>query len=288
MSGKQAIDGAKRLNYFSISPERVQLWGIDYQSGPEDPAYNPRNKQPVDMGLVDSIMRIGILEPIGVIKGADDNLRVIFGNQRVRAAREANKRLAEMGRDLVEVPCLSPLRGYSVDELSEAAVAENEHRKESNALVKCEMAGVHLKRKNGNIAEAAKAFNLGEQQFKNLLLLKESAAEVKAAVLSGKLSSTAAIEIASLSHDKQIAALTTVVAAGGTVDSAKTTVKKAKGKSSKGKPTSQQMKAILAAKNDTVGNDLKFDEGFRAALAWVVGDIPAKNVKGLSGLLDND
>jgi hypothetical protein len=136
MAGGQAIEG-KRGVLFQIDPKDVDLAGIDYQSGPEDAAYNPRNKDPVDEAMIESIMRLGVLEPIGVIKVPHRQKPVVlFGNQRIRAAREANQRLKAAGKDPVTVSCLSPLRGFDQAELSEAAVAENEIRRESSPLVK--------------------------------------------------------------------------------------------------------------------------------------------------------
>src|SRR3954471_14130892 len=99
MAGGQAIEGAKRSVLFTVDPDTdLQVPGIDFECGPEDPLYNPRNQDPVDEMLVESIMRNGVLEPIGTVK-RERGIVVHFGNQRTRAAREANKRLRAAGKE---------------------------------------------------------------------------------------------------------------------------------------------------------------------------------------------
>lgn len=281
---KQAIEGAKRGVLFYVDPLDVNLPGIDYESGPEDPAYNPRNQESLDEGLVESIMRIGVLEPIGVIKrGEREKPVVLYGNQRVRAAREANKRLREAGRPLVSVPCLSPLRGLDDAELGEAAIAENEHRRESSALTKSELAGIQLRRKNGNFGEAAKAFGLGEPQFRALISLKEAAPELKQALQTKRISASAAIEVATLPKEQQSEKLEKIIAAGGTFEIARNIVRQVKGTADRSKPAPSLVRGVIT--QCKAGHAPCLSAEFLAALEWVMGERQAKTIEGLSGLI---
>jgi ParB family chromosome partitioning protein len=285
MAGGQAIEG-KRGVLFQIDPKDVDLAGIDYQSGPEDAAYNPRNKDPVDEAMIESIMRLGVLEPIGVIKVPHRQKPVVlFGNQRIRAAREANQRLKAAGKDPVTVSCLSPLRGFDQAELSEAAVAENEIRRESSPLVKSEMAALHLKRCGGNFQQAAKAFGCSDQYLRQLIALKEAAPEIKKAITAGKIGSSAAIEIASLPAAEQPKRLEEVVKAGGTVAAAKATVNKAKGTTKTARPGPALLKSIWAVRRKSEFTD-KISGDAWDVLGWVLGELEAKDVDGLDDLID--
>lgn len=288
MAGGQAIEGAKRSVLFQVDPESVELQGIDYSSGPEDPCYNPRNKESVDEALVESIMRLGVLEPIGVVKSGD-KIRALFGNQRVRAARQANYILAALGKPTILIPCLTPLRGFSDDELSEAALAENEIRRATGALARSELASIHLKRKGGDMSEAAKAFGMRIDQFKALINLKEAVPEIKAAVKAGKIGTTAAIEIASLPKEDQPKRLEEVMSSGGTIWAAKETVKKAKGQLTTTKPGRGLIKSVAKAMDDGKtlrGEDGAWDAGFVDALAWVLGKITANDIEGMPELIE--
>ena len=256
---KSAIPHAKRTDLFYVSPNDVVLPGIDYECGSEDPLYNPRNKYAVDDSLVTSIARLGVLEPIGVVKRGE-LLVVAYGNQRVRAAREASK-----GRDEpIRIPCLSPRRGDDEATLSEVTIAENECRRESTALVKAEKAAIHLRHCGGSIKEAARAFGLSSQSFSQLLKLNEATKDVKAAVKSGKISANAAIELAQIAPAEQSANLEQVLANGGTVDAAKTERRKVENKTGTGVPTKAEIRKLLASDFlDYVGKEV---------LYWVLGE----------------
>jgi ParB family chromosome partitioning protein len=287
MAGGQAIEGAKRGVLFQVAPEDVVLAGIDYETGPEDVAYNPRNTMPVDEGLVESIMRLGVLQPIGVIKGRNGSSQpvVLFGNQRVRAAREANVRLKAAGKPLVLVPCQSPLRGFEESELSEAAIAENEHRRETTALAKSELAGLHLKRCGGNFKEAAKAFGVSDNHFRQLIKLKEATPTVKRAIEAGKIGTSAAMEIATLPPDEQADRLEEVIEAGGTVEEAKRVRQKAQGTSKTSRPGLALLRKIWAAsQKGEVHRDLP--DAFEQAIGWILGELMAEDVDGLSETID--
>lgn len=65
------------------------------------------NRKKLDERLVRSIMRVGVLHPVKVCRGVQQHglwvLEVILGRQRIRAAREANRRLQACGKPTITV-----------------------------------------------------------------------------------------------------------------------------------------------------------------------------------------
>jgi ParB-like chromosome segregation protein Spo0J len=278
---KVAIEGASRANLFYVDPDDFTLPGIDYECGPDDPHYNPRNKMPVSEELVISIMRLGVFTPVEVTKTENGELVPVFGNQRIRAAREASRRLKASGKPGVKVPTKSPLKGAENGEIVEIAIAENEIRQESPAMVKAEMAAQILRHQGGNMAEAAKAFGLTLPNFKALLSLRESSAELKSAVTKGRVSASAAIEIAKLPRAEQPVRLEQIIAAGGTADIARTAVRQAKGRADRSRPTPALLRN-LTKKRAELPLKCAANDAFWMAVGWVLGDLDARVVPGLS------
>ncbi len=293
MSGTQAIEGAKRSVLFTVDPSTdVALQGIDYASGAEDVCYNPRNQEPVDEALVESIMRLGVLEPVGVVKNLG-RIVVLFGNQRVRAAREANRRLKAAGKEPIRVPCMTPVRGATEAELGEMALAENEHRQETGPLAKAEMAAIQLRRCGNDIGTAAKAFRLSDQGFRNLLKLREAPEAVKELVREGKVSATAAIELADVPVEKLAEVVKGFGDGGGTVEKAKDARKKAQGTRKTGRPSIALLKDLAGSEDAkqemmlTIGEvDNRFADGFFECVQWIIGELTANDVDGLTSALE--
>lgn len=293
MAEKQAIEG-KRGTHFQIDPFSVKVPGIDYESGPEDPYYNPRikgmytaNGEVVyNEGMLDSIMRLGVLEPILTGKKDNGDVVVVAGCSRILHAREACRRLQAAGHPPLLVPALSPLRGFTDAEMGEVMIAENELRQENSPLVKAELAALQLRRRGGDIKEAAKAFGMGEQTFRQLLSLREAAPEVKAAVVSGEISTSAGVELARLPRDKQPKALQKTKETGGTTEAARDARQEITG--TQGRPSMATLrklhKEMLNSPNDTMAGE-EYDAGFVHALGWILGEISSENVVGLAKVL---
>jgi ParB family chromosome partitioning protein len=97
----QAIAG-RRLNAFAVDPDNLIIIGLDTDDGPEHPLYDERVKLPLDESTVLNIMAIGVKEPV-LVRKTDGNPEVVDGRRRTMHAREANRRLRELGeKTLIE------------------------------------------------------------------------------------------------------------------------------------------------------------------------------------------
>lgn len=77
------------------------------------------NRKKLDELLVRSIMRVGVLHPVKVCRGMQQHgvwvLEVILGRQRIKAAREANRRLRACGKPTLTVDII--IVDATVDEM---------------------------------------------------------------------------------------------------------------------------------------------------------------------------
>ncbi len=220
---KTAIEGAARTNAFRLNPDEVTIVGLDTSDGPEHPLYDSRIGLPLNRALIDSIAHLGVLETIGIQKDDDGRLLVVYGRQRVRAAREVKRRLEAAGKrgdaELITVPCLSPIKGWTDAEIVSAANAENAIRTADSIEVRAEKAAQLVRVWGGSvtaIGQAAKALGVGTTTINALLSYREAAPEIKEAATSGAISHTAALEVAMMPRKEQAAALKKLTAKGST------------------------------------------------------------------------
>jgi ParB family chromosome partitioning protein len=100
--GKQALQG-KRKDTFLIDPTELVIIGLDTKDGPEHPLYDRRILKPVPEACVANVEMEGVIKTVDVVK-VDGVPLVTDGRQRVRWAREANKRRAAMSLPPILVP----------------------------------------------------------------------------------------------------------------------------------------------------------------------------------------
>ena len=195
---KQAIEGT-RLNAFGVVPENLTIVGLDTKDGKEHPLYDERISLPLDEGLVRNIMVFGVLEPVLVRKNGSF-VEVIDGRQRVRATREANRRLAKQGEMTHAVPCFVK-RG---DEQQIMGVMLSTFiRQDDSALAKAQKCQRYLDMGRSE-TDAALVYGVATQTVKNWLALLELAPEVQRAIQSGQLTATAALTLGDLPHVAQV------------------------------------------------------------------------------------
>jgi ParB family chromosome partitioning protein len=195
--GKNALE-APRSNLFNLEPETLFLITDE-----KNPLYDPRVNLPVEDTLVQNIMYQGIIEPVVVTK-QDDKVVVVAGRQRVRAAIEANKRLKEMGKETLRVPCV--VRRGDDTALFGVSVSENEQRRDDSPLAKAEKLQRYLNMGKSE-EEATVVFGVTVQSVHNWLKLLELSAAVKKAVDTGKISANAAVQFHGLDREAQEAGL---------------------------------------------------------------------------------
>ena len=274
--GGQAIE-AKRINTFLLPPEDICI--IEDE---KHPLYDARVNLPLDEGTVLSIMAFGVKEPILAFKDGDKCV-VIDGIQRVRNAREANKRLAKEGKELVLVRTI--LEKAPEADLFGIKLLANENRQDDTPIAKAEKMQRYIAM--GRTEEqAAVVAGLKVSGVKAHLALLDLAKPVQNAVIAGELSVTAAAHLSGLDREQQIEALNgTAKPAPGkktTVKAAKKAVKKAKAKPGEevedGPPGRLEIRKLVMS-------ELLESEDALDALLWVLlGDRKGKIAAALKNL----
>ncbi len=182
---KTALD-AKRLNAFSMNPADLTL-----VTDPRDPLYDERVNLPVDEALVRNILLLGVKVAVLVAKSGD-LVKVVDGRQRVKAAVEANRRLAAQGYDPIFVKVIIE-RGDDAD-LAGVMIATNELRQQDSVMVKAQKAQ-RLLNMGRDEETIAKIFGVTEGTIGNWLKLLELEPVVQKAVSAGKVTMTAALGV---------------------------------------------------------------------------------------------
>lgn len=288
MAGGQALEGQRRPA-FNMDPDDLIIVGLDADSPRH--LYDPRASLPLDEDFVEDIMAHGIMQNIVVAK-IDGKVYVVAGRQRVKAAREANKRLKAIGKDGIMVPTLSPTKGDD-DDLALLATRENSMRKADDAFAIGERA-TFLVNQGIEPKNVAKALRISVAQLTGALKLKEASKEVRQAAKDGTLAVSHAIELAALPKDEQAAALTDLaskVAAGQklSTDLVRTEVRHRNGDDKKLTPTRHLLRKLVALKkkDETSFTGVYEDETFWQAIEWVLGDRQAVSIKGLATLINH-
>lgn len=254
------LNGGKRFDAFTMDPDDVIL--VEDRGSV---LYDERVTIPISEPLVKSIMTQGVLEPVLVRKNGHQ-VEAIDGRQRIKAAREANKRLRSQGGVEIRVPVL--VKAGVDHELAGVMLASNELRFDDDPMTKAQKAHRFLGL-GRSFEEAAIYFGVTEQTVRKWRKLLDCAADVQKAVSAGRITLTdAANRFSKLPRDKQLEALGEVVDKGEAPVAA--TVRKG-GKVPKKHPgvTKPLLKAILGLEN--VSEVLSPRE--RALVGWIVGDV---------------
>lgn len=208
---KTGYHALARRNAFAANPlTDLTVIGLDTDDGPEHPLFDPRVLEPPDEKTVKNIMAIGITQPI-VTRKNGDRIEVVAGRRRVINAREASRRLVELGGDPVLVP-LSPRKGSDLDMFG-VMVAENEHRRGDTPLGKARKAQ-RYQNMGASVDDIAVAFGVERQTVELWLRLLDCDDKVLAAVEAGRLSASAAVSMHSLRREQQRGVLADMVASG--------------------------------------------------------------------------
>lgn len=266
--GKSAID-AKRGTIFHVDPETLTLI-IDKAH----PLYDPRVEKPLLESMVLNVKNRGVRLNVRARK-LGDQIIVVDGRQRVRAAIEANKRLKAEGMK----PLLVPLVITSGDdkELFNESVFLNEQRQDDDPFEKANKCK-RLMDMGYSAEDAAESFGVNVLTIKNWMKLFELDNEVRNAVKSGKIAVSSAIQLADLPIADQRSALSTLIQTGATVANAN---KIARGKTVSEKTARPGLTALRSAleQSDAIPEDCK------TLLDWVVGNIQTSTAKKKLGWL---
>lgn len=289
-SSKQALPGASRMNAFAMEPEALTIIGLDTKDGPEHPLYDERVKLPLDEGRIRNVMAYGVIEPV-IVRKNGPLVEVIAGRQRVRWAREANKRLSSEGRPTLKVSCMVRREG---DQSAIAVmIAENENREDDDPIVRAKKAQRMLNFGNTE-DDIATAFGISTQAVRNLLATLDLSTNVQKLVSEGRLAYSTAITLRDLTRQEQETQAAEMAEKGVGVAEAKR-LERVRRAAKNGKPApdpekSARGKSVSVVKLRKVAENEEFmaelEPQARDMLRWILGDdAAAKRIKGLTALL---
>ncbi len=241
MAGTQLIADAQRRPAFKVDPDTVVIVGLDTDDGPEHPLWDKRIHLPLDPAMQASIDDKGVIQ---AVRGAVEAgvTYITAGRQRIRNAREVNKRRRALGLDIVLVDIIAERMG-DVERQAEISAIENEIRRDTSALEKAEEAQRRIDR-GQPVARIALAFGVSVPTVQAWLKTNGLALTVKKAIEAGAVTVTAASKWADLARADQIAALELAVAESG---GKRVSVKGATRTVNPDAPVRPSKKAVLAA-----------------------------------------
>lgn len=243
-------------NLLTFDPARLVL-----VTDEASPLYDARVHLPVDEAMARNIDYQGVLEPIAVSKNPETgDTEVVFGRQRVKAARLANEWRRSRGEPERQVPAVvyAGKRQAALD----AIVSENEARTADTPLGRAEKMRRHLALGKGE-DQIAIIYNCTVTTVRDTLALLDSPKAVQSAVEAGQITLTHAKALARLKPDEQRAKVAELVEAGKDAKPHERSRKQAAVMGER--PRVKSRKQILAALEHAQGD-------YAAALRWVLGE----------------
>lgn len=203
----EAYRASGKTNLLMFDPDVLTI-----VTDPASPLYDERANLPIDERMVLNIMAIGVIQPITVRKNAETgDTEVVTGRQRVKNAREANRRLRERGEDPIQVPGWAQ-RADAVT-LGGHMVSENELRTPDTPIGRAKKMAALMTRGKTE-ADLAILFGCTAATVKSTLALLDCCAAVRNAVEAGQISVTHAQKLASLGIEAQRTKLAELIKAG--------------------------------------------------------------------------
>jgi len=255
------VKNASRSDGFTADPEIFTI-----VTDPKHPLYDERveaisENDPDFAALVASIAEIGVKKQIHVIRDGAE-LLVKDGNQRVRAARAANKLRSAMGMDNVQVPFKVVHEKNGESQLEKAGM--NIHVR-TPAMVQARLA-LKFEQMGKSPKQIATALGCTVPMVGNYMRLLDCAPAVQAAVEMGKASPSVARKLAEFPREEQEKHLETMLAEGVAKGSAglqavsaakrgKKIEKKTAGRRMKNRVWAQEVYDRLEAKEGTLKKD---------------------------------
>lgn len=198
-------------------PRSLVIIGLDTEDGPEHSLYDPRIKLPLVEETVRNIKLYGVSLPVLVIREKLDDggsrLLVIDGRQRVRSAREANRRLHEEGQPMALIPYQVKLMGKEAEGKILLSLALNAHRQDDDIVTLCEKA-LHAVVKGVSKLSVCNAMKITAGTLERYTsVASECIPSVKNALREGLIGIGQAATLAKLSDGKQASALKEMLSA---------------------------------------------------------------------------
>lgn len=290
MAGGQLLDG-KRESLFRVDPDTLTIIGIDTDDGPEHQLWDERIRLDIDESMVLNIMELGVREPVVVVvqgKGDARLAAVVDGRQRVRHAREANRRLVKRGEPALQVPVIAE-KGMSEKEQTLLSASLNEIRQDDPVMTKAAKAA-RMKARGSSFKEIALSFGVTEQTVGLWVSINSLTDAVKKAISDGRITPTAAGQFASLKPEEQKSALAELLAeaeASGEKPTVNNAKHKARSKKNGGTMTVAAPKRRILRRVIENGTEV-LSEDFLAGVRFAIGELNPKSVKGLTALMSKD
>ncbi len=269
---KNSIDAygaAGKTNLLFIDPEKLTI----VENDPGHALYDPdRTNLPVDEALVLNIMAEGVIEPAIIRKNPDtEAIEVVDGRQRVKACREANKRLAAKGCTTHLVPCV-PRRGDGKALMG--VMISTFIRQDDTPMGRARKLARYLDLGHSE-EQAAVTFGISTSTVRNLLALNDAPKAVQTAVESGKVPASVGYTLAKMNPDEAKAKLDELKTAvpkveKGTRKAARKTREIVTGKA--GMMGKRDLQALLEKVSTCEGMKEMHRAGAQAALLAALGD----------------
>lgn len=266
--------GASRSDGFTADPDIFSIVTDKNHSLYDERVEAIADDDPDFQALVASIVEIGVKTQIHVIRDGD-KLLVKDGNQRVRAARKANKIRAAKGLDPVQVPFKVV---HERNGETQAEKASMNIRVKSPAMVQARLA-LRLEGMGKSREQIAVAMGCTVPMVDNYLRLLDCAPKVQQAVEQDKASPQVARELAKLPREEQEKALEVMLTEGVAKGSAgiravsavkrgEKVEKKAVARRMKNRIAVQELHDRLHSKESSLKKD---GAAVYMALRWVLG-----------------
>lgn len=176
-----------------------------------------RNRTPTPEWLVRSIMALGVTTPIQVRRGpkidGEFTYEVVVGRQRVKAAREANKRLVKAGREPVLIK-VEVVQGTDEDML--ALIRSENVRVDMSPLERAETAQLSVSRGVSVTKVINDSFRGSKADYERHMALLACHPDVVAAIEDGRLAVKVVDTFTELTRGDQEVLLERMVAEGKT------------------------------------------------------------------------
>ena len=274
---KTSID-EQRSTTFMVDPSKPLIIGFDtkHKRG-EHPLWQERALEAVDEILAQDIATNGFRSVIQVrVDGS--NYEVVAGRRRVKAARRANEIRAAKGESPLKIE-VKVVRGTPLS-LVGLMISENANRKDVAPLQMAEDLQKFLDM-GATEQQTATAAGKTVAQLRSFLRLLDLDPQVQDAVRKSTISVSAAIRLAELGREDQVAELAKI-GAGESGKTAADVDAAVRAKREGGEVTKAPGKRLI--------NKLLDDEEAKAVLAaadavqvvrWMIGELAPRNIKGL-------
>lgn len=257
-----------RTNLFLLWPDDVWVCGYDTDDGEEHVLYDERVEQEPDQEFVDSIKRVGVLDPI-LARRNGERIEVTAGRRRVLGCRMANREREAEGLLPYKI-AVKLVRGTESD-MMDFNIITNIYRKPMTTMQCARMASRYIGGLGRSIQDAADAFNVSRQAISGWMKLTELISGVHTMVDSGELSATAAVDMFYGKTEEQQATLLAKL-----TNKADKTVRKPTNGRPRGpsRPTVRKLVDEVSGLSDCGG----VHEEFIKALRFVLGEVSAEEI----------